>query len=534
MDIKKPLFITILIVAFCIAGIIYIRMTKEPESVKTPVAAATVKKSDKTKAEKKKVNFIAVETKTQEKPDLTQTNVVAQYKLPDFNFDTTPYKTVCLGYEGDNCNLKAELYAEKNANAVLYRVCGNAENIQSQNCSKNIIAVYNAKNEIENLYICDAAAPFGQCGALKERKHYSYDKLGNVYAEEIFAGQSGRLNSLHNFTYDSAGKQIYSKECLSFENNTCNRWGLPVPAFDYPPYIFNSFYKPYFKKDMRFNLINEKETKFIFDKRDNFIASFIKNYEGDLKSVTYNSGDNIVEKYCISKEGEKCIISGDLVLNKMGQAVSYRICRYIQEDVCSVEREKKFFYDNKGRPVLVFDCAQGESFDFCKTGMGISFFYRDNSYGAEGYTITKQIYCSKFSPSGNCLKYETGWVKPKETWLYCYAFDSSGNCLNAQEKNKFPKPYSPHIKHIKDLVVLSVLKHAQYNADKTRAIFCKDNQYDVCEPSDEGVEFIRNRQGEEEVILKYKNEDAIKTPYAYYIDDGKGNYIDFLSPEQNR
>ena len=540
MDIKKPLFITILIVAFCLTGIVYIRMTKEPEPVKEPPAKTVVKKKENAPVREVKKDFPAVKREKADIEPKKKTDFLPQnyddkpYYLQGHLYEAEPYKTVCIGYDSGNCILSARLYAEANGKAVLYKVCGGQDS-EWDSCSKNIIAVYNATNKIKDLYVCNPKAPFGQCGNLQERRHYSYDKFGNIILEEIFNGQDKNIVSAHSFTYDSAGRQIHSKECLAFENNSCIRWGLPVPAFDYPPYIFNSFYKPYLKDNMQFGLLNEDESHFIFDKRDNFVSSFVKQYSGDLERNIFNRNDNnIMERYCISKENEKCSVSGDLILDKTGRAVSYRICKYTQEDVCSVEKERKFFFDNYGRPILVFDCAQTQSSDGCKTGTGISFFYRNDNSARGLYTITKQVYCTDFDSSGRCLKYSTGWVKPKETWLYCYAFDNNGNCLNAQDRNKSYKGYFPYIMPLKELTVLSVLKNAEYNEDKTKAVFCGDKKSGVCELSGEGVEFIKNGQGEIEVILKYKEGYDVKTPYAYFIDDGKGNYIDIHYPAQKQ
>ena len=170
MDIKKPLFITILIVAFCIAGIVYIRMTKKPVPAPAPAEIAVKKKENKPAQEVKKELPAIKEEQPENKylPLKTASGDISAYL--DLNFNREPYKTVCLGYEGQTCTSNASLYASGNGKAVLYKVCSGTENGVPENCSKNILAVYNDKEKITDLYICNPKALFGQCGNWQERK----------------------------------------------------------------------------------------------------------------------------------------------------------------------------------------------------------------------------------------------------------------------------------------------------------------------------------------------------------------------------
>ncbi len=524
---KENIFImTVAAVAICLVWIVFLHFTNGHETTKkssVKQVSSVVAQTDDTDAFKgediKDNSFDSKENSFVQSPNV----------LSSYIFRPEAYKTVCLRYDRDKCTLSSRLYKENSGSAVLYKICKTHSGDASDKCAKNLIVSYNNKGKIEDLYSCDNAAPFGQCGKLKMRKHYTYDKSGNIILEETFTTKNSMetLSEINKFQYDSLGTQIYSQKCLSISGEGCT-------YSYYPSFLFDSFSKDRVMKDRHF-IFKDEYIEFVFDKEDHFITLLPKSYSEALKPVVMKTNDKIIEQFCSYKKGDKCEIGGNLMMDKKGRAIEYNYCEYDLKGNCGkVQRTDKVYFDNENRVSVMFSCDNTVSADNCKTGTAIVFMYPENPKAKQKDVIEKQIYCTSFNDNGKCLKYDTGWIKYrdkyKDLWLYCYSFDDNGKCLNAQGvQSTLKKMKLPDIVPPEDRIFLYSLPNAEFSKDNTKAVFCKSGKR-PCVRKGEGLEFIKGQNGEVEVVVNYDENTLEKKPYARYIEDGNGNYIDIYYP----
>lgn len=532
---KENIFImTVAAIAICLIWIVFLHFTNgqknsDDSSVKQAAAVADgTDDTDSFKGGKDKAGYF-----NEQNNYFTSSG---NKDLSSYLFRPEAYKTVCLRYSKDKCTLSGRLYKENSGSAVLYKICKNHSGNASDKCAKNLIASYNNKGKIDNLYSCDASAPFGQCGKLKMRKHYTYDKSGNISLEETFIPNKNTetLNSVYKFTYDSLGNPIYSQKCLSLEGENCTKWDLPAPHSYYPSFLFSSFSKDKIMADRHF-IYKDKYIEFIFDREDHFIALLPKSYAQEAKPVVMKTNDKIIEQFCSSQKDDKCEIGGNLMMDKKGRAVSYSYCEYDKKGNCGqVQRTDRVYFDDDNRVSMLFSCDNTISADNCKTGTAIVFMYPDNPKAKQKDIIEKQIYCTSFNDKGKCLKYDTGWIKYrdkyKDLWLYCFAFDDNGECINPQGvKDSLKKMKLPDIVPPADRIFLNTLPNVEFSSDRTKAYFCKARQK-TCVHTGEMLEFIKGEDGEVEVVVNTNENTLDKKPYARYVEDGSGNYIDIYYP----
>ena len=529
---------TVAAIAICLIWIVFLHFTNgqqtpDKSSVKqgASVAAQKTDDTDIFKGEYAKDNYFNGQDNSFTQPEKD---------LSSYIFRPEAYKTVCLRYNREECTLSGRLYKDNSGSAVLYKICKNHFGDASDKCAKNLIVSYNNKGKIDNLYSCDNSAPFGQCGKLKMRKHYTYDKSGNISSEETFIPKNNTetLSAIHKFTYDSLGTQIYSQKCLSVTGNDCAKWDLPAPYSYYPSFLFDSFSKDKVMADRHF-IFKDKYIEFIFDQEDHFVALLPKSYSEEAQPVVMRTNDKIIMQFCSSKQGGECAIGGNLMMDKKGRAVEYNYCEYDKNGNCGkVQRTDKLYFDNENRVSMLFSCDNTVSADNCKTGTAIAFMYPENAKAKQKDVIEKQIYCTSFDDKGNCFKYDTGWIKYrdkyKDLWLYCYGFDDKGKCLNAQGVQiKLKKMKLPDIVPPEDRIFQYSLSNAEFSKDNTKAVFCKSKKK-PCVHKGEGLEFIKGQNGEVEVVVNYNENTLEKKPYARYVEDGNGNYIDIYYPDMSK